>query len=60
MPLVDMIDPPLTTVRINNRQMGTEEALLMLRRLEDPTAVAVMMTLRPKLIIRGSTGPAKI
>jgi LacI family transcriptional regulator len=58
MPLVDMIDPPLTTVRINYRQMGTEAALLMLRRLEDPTADAVMMTLRPKLVIRGSTGPA--
>lgn len=57
MPLVDMIDPPLTTVRINFRQMGTEAAALMLRRLEDPTSDAVMMTLRPKLIVRGSTAP---
>lgn len=55
MPLVDMIDPPLTTVRINFRQMGTEAALLMLRKLEDPASDAVMMTLRPKLIERGST-----
>jgi LacI family transcriptional regulator len=59
MPLVDMIDPPLTTVRINFRQMGTEAAALMLRRLEDPTSDAVMMTLRPKLIVRGSTAPPK-
>jgi LacI family transcriptional regulator len=57
MPLVDMIDPPLTTVRINFRQMGTEAAALMLRRLEDPTTDAVMMTLRPKLIVRSSTAP---
>lgn len=59
MPLVDMIDPPLTTVRINFRQMGTEAASLMLRRLEDPTSDAVMMTLRPKLIVRGSTAPPR-
>ncbi len=59
MPLVDMIDPPLTTVRINFRQMGTEAASLMLRRLEDPASDAVMMTLRPKLIVRGSTAPPK-
>jgi LacI family transcriptional regulator len=55
MPLVDMIDPPLTTVRINYKQMGSEAASLMLRRLEDPTGDAVMLTLRPKLIVRGST-----
>ena len=59
MPLVDMIDPPLTTVRINFRQMGTEAAALMLRRLEDPSIDAVMMTLRPKLVVRGSTAAPK-
>jgi LacI family transcriptional regulator len=58
MPLVDLIAPPLTTVRINYKQMGSEAASLMLRRLEDPSADAVMLTLRPKLVVRGSTAPS--
>jgi LacI family transcriptional regulator len=59
MPLVDLIAPPLTTVRINYKQMGSEAASLMLRRLEDASSDAVMLTLRPKLIVRGSTAPVR-
>lgn len=57
MPLVDLISPGLTTVRVNNKQIGEEAAELMLRLLADPSGDPVTLTMRPKLIVRGSTAP---
>lgn len=55
MPLVDMIDPPLTTVRIRHRTMGREAARLLLNQMEDVDASVQSIVLTPELIVRGST-----
>jgi LacI family transcriptional regulator len=55
MPLVDMVNPPLTTIRIGHWEMGRQAADLLqqaIEALENPTRNVV---LPPKLIIRGST-----
>ncbi len=55
MPLVDMVDPPLTTVRINPKEMGREAAELLRQAIETPTKEPRTVVLPPKLIVRGST-----
>jgi LacI family transcriptional regulator len=60
MPLVDMVAPPLTTVRIGHAAMGREAALLLLRALEGEgggSDGAAAVLLRPDLVVRGSTAP---
>jgi LacI family transcriptional regulator len=59
MPLVDLVSPPLTTVRIQHRQMGIEAARLLIRKLEDPKSTNVGVTLNPDFIVRASTAPPK-
>ena len=59
MPLVDLVSPPLTTVRIQHRQMGIEAARLLIRKLEDPKSASVGVVLNPELIVRASTAPPK-
>ena len=54
-PLVDMVDPPLTTLRIQHREMGRQAAQLLLERIGKPDARPVRVTLSPELIVRGST-----
>jgi len=54
-PLVDMVNPPLTTLRIQHREMGRQAAQLLLERLAAPDAKPVRVTLSPELIVRGST-----
>ena len=39
-PFVDMVMPPLTTVRIRQREMGIEAARLLLARMTNPQAAA--------------------
>ena len=57
MPLVDMVDPPLTTVRIRHHEMGAEAARLLLRQIAG-AAEGFDVILRPDLIVRASTaGP---
>jgi LacI family transcriptional regulator len=56
MPYVDMVSPPLTTVRIAQRQMGEAAAKLLLDRIASPTAKREHVVLVPELIVRGSTG----
>jgi LacI family transcriptional regulator len=56
MPYVDMLSPPLTTVRIAQRSMGNQAARLLLDEIADPTARRARVVLEPKLIVRGSTG----
>jgi LacI family transcriptional regulator len=55
MPFVDVISPPLTTVRIRHREMGEQAAQLLLRLLRGEAEGGVDVVLKPDLIIRGST-----
>jgi LacI family transcriptional regulator len=55
MPLVDMVNPPLTTLRIQHREMGRQAARLLLGRIATPSAAPLRLTLAPELMIRGST-----
>jgi LacI family transcriptional regulator len=53
-PFVDMVSPPLTTVRIKQREMGIEAARLVLARMNGQEQTADIL-LRPELIEREST-----
>jgi LacI family transcriptional regulator len=55
MPLVDMVSPPLTTVRISHREMGEEAARMMLEELSGRGQRDRSVTLTPTLIIRSSS-----
>jgi LacI family transcriptional regulator len=59
MPYVDMLSPPLTTVRIAQRKMGNQAARLLLDQIADPTARPERLVLEPSLIVRTSTVPPK-
>jgi LacI family transcriptional regulator len=54
MPLVDMVAPPLTTIRIGHAEMGAEAARLLLRQIGESTPPVTRVT-TPVLIVRGST-----
>ncbi|MGA7996848.1 MAG: LacI family DNA-binding transcriptional regulator [Bradyrhizobium sp.] len=56
MPYVDMLSPPLTTVRIAQRDMGNQAARLLLDAIAAPAARRERVVLEPALIVRGSTG----
>jgi LacI family transcriptional regulator len=57
-PLVDSVQPPLTTVAIPQERIGAEAARLLLRRFEGDDADAGERVLLPtELIVRGSTAP---
>ncbi|MEE8444107.1 MAG: substrate-binding domain-containing protein, partial [Alphaproteobacteria bacterium] len=58
MPLVDRIDPPLTTLRIQHYEMGAEAARMLLEELQDPEPPARTVMLKPQLVVRGSTAEA--
>lgn len=53
-PFMDMVAPPLTTVRIRQREMGIEAARLLLARLGGQQVTADVL-LRPELVERCST-----
>ena len=55
MPLVDLIDQPLTTVRIAVNQMGRQAAQMLIGLLGEPTQAPVFRMLQPQLVVRGST-----
>lgn len=59
MPFVDKLKPPLTTVRIPLYQMGAQAARTLLARLEERNAPLEQITLRPELVVRGSTAPPR-
>lgn len=58
MPLVDMIEPPLTTVRIPHEEMGRRAARLLLDRIHQGTREGAVV-LAPTLVERGSSGPPR-
>jgi LacI family transcriptional regulator len=57
MPLVDMVSPPLTTIRIEHAQMGQEAARLLMTQLSDRSIEPTAHLTEPKLIVRGSSAP---
>jgi LacI family transcriptional regulator len=59
MPFVDRLRPPLTTVRVPQREIGTVAADLMLQRLTDEVDGASQILLEPTLVVRGSTAPPR-
>jgi LacI family transcriptional regulator len=59
MPFVDLISPPLTTVRIRLREMGEQAAQLLLRKISGAAEGGVDVVLKPDLVIRASTAPPR-
>jgi LacI family transcriptional regulator len=57
MPLMDVISPPLTTVRIEHREMGRAAAKMLIDSIRSGSADVRHVVLRPKLIVRRSTQP---
>jgi LacI family transcriptional regulator len=53
-PFMDLVSPPLTTVRIKQRDMGTEAARLLLMRINGQDVPADIL-LRTELVVRQST-----
>jgi LacI family transcriptional regulator len=56
MPFVDRLTPPLTTIRIQVCEMGTQAALL-LKQLGQPSSPRMTINLGVMLLVRGSTAP---
>ncbi len=57
MPFVDRLRPPLTSVRVPQREIGTVAADLLLGQLSDGSREAPQILLEPTLIVRGSAAP---
>jgi LacI family transcriptional regulator len=55
MPFIDRLRPPLTSVRVPQREIGTVAADLLLQRLADDSRTAEEIQLEAALIVRGST-----
>lgn len=51
-----MVQPGITAVAQPTFEMGRRAALLLLRRLEDPTCGRTIEALEPVLVVRGSSG----
>ena len=57
MPFIDRLRPPLTSVRVPQREIGTTAADLLLALLSDAAEPAREILLNPTLVVRGSTAP---
>jgi LacI family transcriptional regulator len=55
MPLVDMVDPPLTTVAIDHADLGREAGRLVIAAIERPDEPRIVHMAIPTLIVRRST-----
>lgn len=55
MPLVDMVDPPLTTIRLPHRELGWRAAEMLFDGIEGRAPSAFTVVLRPELVVREST-----
>ena len=58
-PWMAMVDPPITVVEQPTLELGRCAAGLLLRRLAGPALPPVVEILQPRLVVRGSTGPAR-
>jgi LacI family transcriptional regulator len=59
MPFVDLVSPPLTTVRIRHREMGEQAARVLLRLVRGETEGGMDVVLKPDLMVRASTAPPR-
>ncbi|MDE2631174.1 MAG: LacI family DNA-binding transcriptional regulator [Alphaproteobacteria bacterium] len=59
-PFVDLLTPPLTTVRIPQREIGIQAAHTLLHRIEEHNAAINGVVLRPELIVRQSTAAPRL
>ncbi len=59
MPFVDLVSPPLTTVRIRHKEMGEQAAQLLLRMVRGAAEGGVDVVLKPDLVVRASTAPPR-
>lgn len=59
MPLVDMVEPPLSTIRIGPRDMGRDAARLLLERMVGSPGPIRRTVLGPTLVARASTAPPR-
>jgi LacI family transcriptional regulator len=57
-PFVDLVQPPLTTVRINQREMGLEAARILVARMAGHHAITDTL-LHPEFVQRQSTCPPR-
>ena len=57
MPLMDLIDPPLTTVHVEVEQMSRHATTMLLERLREPAEAPSIRVLLPRLVVRASSGP---
>ncbi len=55
MPFLDLLAPPLTTVRIQHEEMGRQAARILMQHVEKPAQQPFDVVLRPELVTRGST-----
>ena len=54
---VDKLQPPLTTVRVPKRELGTQAARMLLEQFAYGHLPPRLVLLQPELIVRGSTAP---
>jgi LacI family transcriptional regulator len=59
MPFVDLVSPPLTTVRIRHREMGAQAARLLLSLIRGEAEGGLEVVLKPDLVARASTAPPR-
>ena len=57
---IDKLRPPLTSVRVPQRQIGFTAASLLLAQLGDESAAPSEVMLEPTLVVRGSTAPPPV
>lgn len=57
MPLIDRLRPPLTSIRVPQREIGYEAAEVLLRELSGEPGPNREVVLDPSLVVRGSTAP---
>jgi LacI family transcriptional regulator len=55
MPFMDVVSPPLTTVRIEHREMGRRAARMLIDAIKTGSSDIRHVVLRPELIVRDST-----
>jgi len=55
MPLMDVVSPPLTTVRIEHREMGRVAAKMLVDTIKSGSSEIRHVVLRPELVVRSST-----
>ena len=57
MPLLDKLQPPLTTIAIPHQQIGAEAARMLLESISEPDRPSRSVLVPVTLVVRGSTAP---